>query len=101
METGGVRVETVGIDSAGGRQISRVHRTSALLQERRDDIDAAIRETCKVVQESAAKVDAKDGWHVKSLEARFGLVLAAEAGVIVSRASAEASLEVTVTIERS
>jgi hypothetical protein len=100
LETGGVRIETVEIDSAGGRQISRTRRTSALLQERRDEIEAAIREACGIVQASATKVDAKDGWHVKSLEARFGLVLAAEAGVIISRASAEASLEVTVTIER-
>jgi len=31
---------------------------------------------------------------------KFGLVLTAEAGVVLSRASAEASFEVTLTIER-
>ncbi len=97
----GVRVETVELDAAGTRQISSRHRATAALQERRGDVEAAVREACQIVQESVAKVDAQHGWRVSRLEARFGLTLAAEAGVIVSRASAEASFEVTVTIERA
>jgi hypothetical protein len=50
-----------------------------------------------IVQDSAAKLDERHGWRVSSLEAKFGLTLSAEAGVVVSRASAEASFEVTVT----
>lgn len=96
-----VRVETVELDSAGTRQIGSRHRTTAVLQERRSDVEAAVREACHIVQESVAKVDAEHGWRVSTLEAKFGLILAAEAGVIVSRASAEASFEVTVTIERA
>jgi hypothetical protein len=96
-----VRVETVELDSAGTRQISSRHRTTSLLQDRRGDIEAAVREACEIVQDSVARVDARHGWGVSSLEAKFGLILAAEAGVIVSRASAEASFEVTVTIERA
>jgi hypothetical protein len=96
-----VRVETVELDSAGTRQIGSRRRTTALLQDKRDDIEAAVREACDVVQDSVAKVDARQGWRVSSVEAKFGLILAAEAGVIVSRASAEASFEVTVTIERA
>lgn len=96
-----VRIETVELDAAGTRQISSRHRTTAALQERRGDIEAAVREACQIVQESVTKVDPKNGWRVSTLEARFGLTLAAEAGVIVSRASAEASFEVTVTIERA
>jgi len=96
-----VRIETVELDSAGTRQISARHRATTPLQHRRSDIEAAIREACEVVQDSTAKLDARQGWRVSSLEAKFGLVLAAEAGVIVSRASAEASFEVTVTIERA
>lgn len=97
----GVRVETVELDAAGTRQISSRQRTTALLHERRDDIEAAVGEACGIVQDSVAKVDTRHGWHVSSLEAKFGLTLSAEAGVIVSRASAEASFEVTVTIERT
>jgi hypothetical protein len=95
-----VRVETVEVDSSGNRQIGARTRTAALLTERRDDIEAAVAEASSIIQDSVAKVDEKTGWHVKSLEAKFGLVLTAEAGVIISRASAEASFEVTVTIER-
>ena len=97
----GVRVETVELDAAGTRQISARHRTTAALRERRGDIEAAVSEACQIVQDSAAKVDAQHGWRVSTVEAKFGLTLAAEAGVIISRASAEASFEVTVTIERA
>jgi hypothetical protein len=97
----GVRVETVELDAAGTRQISSRQRTTALLRDRRGDIEAAVGEACEIVQDSVAKVEARHGWRVGSLEAKFGLTLGAEAGVIVSKASAEASFEVTVTIERA
>ena len=96
-----VRVETVELDAAGTRQISSRHRTTAALQERRGDIEAAVGEACQIVQESVAQADAQHGWRIGTLEAKFGLTLAAEAGVIISRASAEASFEVTITIERA
>jgi len=95
-----VRVETVPLDSSGTRQIGAKSRATALLRDRRDDIEAAVSEASTIVQDSVAKVDDKEGWRVKRVEAKFGLTLAAEAGVILSRASAEASFEVTVTIER-
>jgi hypothetical protein len=97
----GVRVETVELDAVGTRQISSRHRTTTALQERRGDIEAAVNEACQIVQESVANVDARHGWQVSTVEAKFGLTLAAEAGVIISRASAEASFEVTITIERA
>lgn len=96
-----VRVETIELNSAGTRQIAAKRRATDLLEDRRDDLETALREACRVVQDSATQLAKRDGWHVKRLEAKFGLTLAAEAGVIVSRASAEACLEVTVTIERS
>jgi len=97
----GVRVETVELDAAGARQIGLRHHTTELLSERRDDIEAAVGEACEIVQDSAAKLDGRNGWRVSSLEAKFGVTLSAEAGVVVSKASAEASFEVTVTIERA
>lgn len=100
MPSNNVWVETVELDSAGTRQIGPKARATALLRDRRDDIEAAVGETSMIVQESVARVEDQGGWRVKSLEAKFGLVLAAEAGVILTRASAEASLEVTITIER-
>jgi hypothetical protein len=101
MVATGVRVETVELDAVGTRQIGPRPRTTALLQERRGDIEAAIGEACEIVQDSVAKVEARHGWRVSHLEAKFGLTLGVEAGVILSKASAEASFEVTVTIERA
>jgi Trypsin-co-occurring domain 1 len=95
-----VRVETVRLDSSGTRQIRERGRTTALLRDRADDIESAVQEASAIVQGSVAKVHDKDGWGVKSVEVKFGLVLTAEAGVLLTRASAEASLEVTLTIER-
>jgi hypothetical protein len=99
-ETANVLVETVQVDSAGNRQIATRTRATSLLQDRRGDIEAAVREASAIVQDSVADVEDRDGWRLKSIEAKFGLVLTAEAGVILTRASAEASFEVTVTIER-
>jgi hypothetical protein len=95
-----VWVETVELDSSGTRQIKQRGRTTALLRDRADDIESAVQEASAIVQESVAKVQDKDGWRMKSVEVKFGLVLTAEAGVVLSRASAEASFEVTLTIER-
>ena len=97
----GVRVETVELDATGARQIGPRQRATELLSERRGDIESAVGEACGIVQDSAAKLDERHGWRVSTLEAKFALTLSAEAGVIVSRASAEASFEITVTIERA
>jgi hypothetical protein len=95
-----VLVETVQLDSSGTRQIGPKVRTASLLRDRRDDIEAAVSEASSIVQDSVARIEDKGGWHLRSIEAKFGLTLAAEAGVILSRASAEASFEVKITIER-
>ena len=95
-----VRVETVELDSAGSRQISSRLRATDLLQERRGDIEAAIAEAGSIVQASLREEDPSQNWGVTTIEATFGLTLTAEAGVILSKASAEASFEVTLTLER-
>jgi len=100
MTSAKVLVETVQFDSSGGRQIASRTRTTALLQDRRADIESAVSEATAIIQDSAAKIEDEAAWKVKSIEAKFGITLAAEAGVILSRMSAEASIEVTVTIER-
>ncbi len=96
-----VRIETVAFDRRGGRQISAADRTSSLLEERRGEIEAGIAGAADIVRTSMASVEQQDGWQVSSVEATFGITLSAEAGVIITKASAEASLEVTMTIERA
>ncbi|URN07682.1 hypothetical protein LUW74_32880 [Actinomadura madurae] len=96
-----VRVETVSIDRAGTRQIRSKDRSTDSLAARREEIQTAIEEASSILQEAAAKSPDAAGWRVTTLEATFGLTVAAEAGIVVSKASAEASFEVTITIERS
>lgn len=96
-----VRVETVALDAAGSRQIAARTRTSEVLEGRAAEVEEAIVQASAIAQQSLAQVPERDGWQVTSMEVTFGLTLAAEAGVILSKASAEASFEVTLTVERS
>ncbi|MFI0718446.1 CU044_2847 family protein [Streptomyces sp. NPDC021224] len=98
---GEVRVETVALDAGGGRQIVARTRTSAVLGDRAAEVEDAIVQASSIAQQSLAQVPERDGWQVASMEVTFGLTLAAEAGVILSKASAEASFEVKLTVERT
>jgi hypothetical protein len=95
-----VRIETVQLDASGRRQIGPRTQTTALLQERASDIQAAVAEAWHILSASAAATDERDDWHVSSFEATFGITLSVEAGAIISKVGAEASLEVHLTIER-
>ncbi|GAA3834949.1 hypothetical protein GCM10022403_079660 [Streptomyces coacervatus] len=96
-----IRVETVALDAAGMRQIASRARPTAALGERAAEIEEAIVQASAIAQRSLDQVPERAGWQVKSLDVTFGLTLAAEAGVILSKASAEASFEVTLTVERT
>ncbi|MER6426106.1 CU044_2847 family protein [Streptomyces sp. NPDC001137] len=96
-----VRVETVELDSQGSRQIRARNRGTASLEERSAELEEAIVSASGIAQRSLARLQERDGWRVSSLEVTFGVTLAAEAGVILSKASAEASFEVVVTVERT
>lgn len=96
-----VRVETVELDASGDRQIRSRTRATERLAQRRPEIQAAIVQTSEIAQEALGNLAEPPGWKVASLKLTFGVTLAAEAGVIVSKASAEASFEVTLTVERT
>ncbi|MGW7385452.1 CU044_2847 family protein [Streptomyces sp. NPDC054794] len=96
-----VRVETVELNGHGARQISSRTRQSASLADRSEELQEAIRQASTIAQDSLAQVPERHGWSVTGMEVSFGITLAAEAGVILSKASAEASFEVTLTVERT
>nr|BFE56039.1 hypothetical protein GCM10020063_005650 [Dactylosporangium thailandense] len=96
-----VRIETVDIDGTGDRQIGSRRRMSELLSERSADIQRAITEAARVVQGAGSALPERDGWQVESVEAKFGIKLAAETGVILSKVTTEASLEVKITVKRA
>nr|WP_246531195.1 CU044_2847 family protein [Streptomyces bathyalis] len=94
-------METVALDASGSRQIGNRTRTSALLGERAAEVQEAIAQASAIAQQSLAQAPQHQGWGIASAEVTFGLALGAEAGVILSKASAEASFEVTLTLERT
>ncbi|MGW3650020.1 CU044_2847 family protein [Streptomyces sp. NPDC000878] len=96
-----VRVETVELDARGARQIASRARLSAPLSDRSSEVREAIQQAAVIAQDALAQTPERHGWSVTGMQVVFGLTLAAEAGVILSKASAEASFEVTLTVERS
>ena len=94
-----VRIVTVAVDATGSRQISRRTRSSSALGDRAAKLEEAIVQTSGIARQSLSRVQRRDGRQVASMEVAFGLTLAAEAGGILSKASAEASFEVTLAVE--
>lgn len=87
------------LDAAGNRQIASRTRATSTLGERAAEIEEAIVQASAIAQQSLEQIPQRNGWQVRSLDVTFGLTLAAEAGVILSKAPAEASIEVTPTVE--
>ncbi|MFE0363694.1 CU044_2847 family protein [Streptomyces griseoaurantiacus] len=95
-----VRVETIALDASGSRQISTRTRSTSALAGRAAEVEEAIVQASAIAQQALDQVPERHGWRVATMDISFGLTLAAEAGVILSKASAEASFEVTLTVER-
>jgi Trypsin-co-occurring domain 1 len=95
---GRVLVQVVPVEN--GREISWGSNKVQNLADRLEDIKNAIASGAAAVADSLEALPRKSGWQVKEVSGAFGLSLAAEAGVILTRVSAETTFEVTVTFER-
>ncbi|MBF9131965.1 hypothetical protein I0C86_23800 [Plantactinospora sp. S1510] len=93
-----VYIPTVRVDDQ--RQIGWGDVGLERLRERIDDVRAAIVSAANGVAESLSAAPSAPGWEMNEVTATFGVSLVAESGVIVSKASASASLEVSVTFTR-
>lgn len=89
-----VLVQVVPVDE--GREIGWSGSTAELLRSRLEDIREAIAQGAKAVAESLGELPGARGWHLGEVSATFGVTLTAEAGVLLSRASAGATFEVTI-----
>ena len=97
-----VQVVTTQISPRSVRDINPLKTGLADLASREQDIRDAVDAASKVVAAAAmeaGKVNA-GGWGVDEIEATFGLTFGIEAGVLISKASAEATLEVRVLVRR-
>jgi Trypsin-co-occurring domain 1 len=93
-----VLVQVVPIDE--GREIGWGESTAEQLRNRLEDVQLAIKEGAKAVAESLEGLPSAKGWQLGEVSAKFGVTLTAQAGVILSSASAGATFEVTVLFKR-
>jgi hypothetical protein len=94
-----VLVQVVPVDEERQR-IGWGESATEQLRNRLEDIRSAIAEGAKVVADSLEGLPGAKGWQLGEVSATFGVTLTAEAGVILSKASAGASFEVTVLFKR-
>ena len=100
MSDGQVFVQVVA-DVDTGRQISWATNVAENLEGRIEDVRRAVSSGTAAVAESLPSLAAAEGWRLTEVSARFGISLTAEAGVIISKAEAGATFEVSVTFARS
>jgi hypothetical protein len=94
---GRVLVQVVSIDA--GREIGWGSKLAERLSDRMEDLRDAIAEGTQAVADSLPGLPSTTGWRLGTVSASFGLALTAEAGVILSKASAGATFDVTVSFE--
>lgn len=92
-----VLVQVRDLTSSGDQITDRT--VSARLSERRGEIDAAISEVSSILHAAAAS--GADGFVISEIEATFGLTLGVEAGILVSKVSSQATLEVRLKVART
>jgi hypothetical protein len=96
-----VWVQVVDVNMAADREITFGKNLAEGLENRQDDIRDAIEAGSETVAKSLGSLPSPDGWRLGEVSASFGITLTAEAGVIVSKASAGATFEVSVTFTRA
>jgi hypothetical protein len=84
------------VELSQGREIRQLSNVAELLQSRTKDIQQAIVTGSQTVAGSLGSLTGVAGWSLGEVTASFGVTLAAEAGVILSKASAGATFDVTV-----
>jgi hypothetical protein len=98
VETEDVLVQVVELEA--GREIGWGTNTAEYLRKRADDIRKAIQAGAGVVVAGLDGISPAKGWTADEVSVSFGVTLAAESGVILSKASTEATFEVSVTYRR-
>jgi hypothetical protein len=88
------------VELRSGREIAWGDGLTERLGKRVDDVRQAVSDSVEVISAGLGELPATSGWQADEVSATFGIALVAEAGVVLSRASAEATFEDTVTFRR-
>ena len=94
----GTRVKVVELRS--GREIAWGEGLTERLGGRVADVRQAVADGVAAIAASIEDLSAVGEWEPSEVSATFGIALVAEAGVVLSKASAEATFEVTVSFRR-
>jgi len=93
-----ILVQVIPVEASG--EISWSSSVTDQLEQRLDDIRRAIAAGAQAVAGSLPDLPSADNWTLGAVEASFAITLTAEAGVILSKASAGATFEVKVVYKR-
>lgn len=83
-----------------GREIGWGSIQVAALGDRLGDVREAVASGARAVADSLDDLPSADGWRLDEVSGSFGISLRAEGGVILTKASAAVTFEVTVTFQR-
>lgn len=91
-----VWVQVIDVDMSADREIAFGKNMVEGLADRQDDVRGAIEAGSHTIARSLESLPSPRGWRLGEVSASFGITLTAEAGVIVSKASAGATFQVSV-----
>jgi hypothetical protein len=83
-----------------GREIGWGSNLAERLEDRAEDIRRGVESAARMVTNSIKTLPHPEGWTLGEVSAAFGVTLTAEAGVLVSKAGAGATFDVTLTFVR-
>ena len=96
-----VYVEVIGSTTDSTNQIAWGDHIVESLVNRVQDLRNAIGDAARIVMGSLDSFPRNDQWETSEVSGRFGLTLAAEGGVILSKAGIETTFEVEIKFTRT
>ncbi|WP_433305070.1 CU044_2847 family protein [Actinoplanes sp. CA-030573] len=88
------------VETGEGREISIRDNVAERLRDRVADLRGAVLAGAQALNADLDQLPEQPQWQANKLEAKFGITLTADAGVVLSRAGAEATFEVTISFSR-
>ena len=95
--TGEVLVQVLPVQD--GREIGWASNRVAAFRDRLGDVREAVVSGAQAVADSLPGLPSAEGWRLHEVEGSFGISLTAEGGVILTKASAGMTFEITVTFQ--
>ncbi len=96
---GEVLVQVLPVDS--GREIGWGSNQVAVFRDRLADVRQAVVSGAEAVADSLSGLPSAEGWRLREVSGSFGISLTAGGGVILMKAAAGATFEITVTFQRA